>query len=170
MMFFFWIGTDGSTKLWENPATNNKISITYQGNHRYAPPYTLVDRNYNLLDDRDYSHTFCLQGLNSHVIFDLKTVKLKLISYTLQHRTANFGGALRRWQFEGSNDKSNWDILEKHTNDKSLKKEKGSMATWKISTNQFYCCFRIVITGTNSSRSPNLWISQVKLHGVVVTI
>jgi len=101
-------------------------------------------------------------------MFDLKTVKLNPTSYTLQHSTGYKWEVLRHWQFEGSNDKSNWEILVKHTDDQSLKEEKGSMATWTISTNQFYSCFRIVVTGKNSNgKYPNMWISQVKLHGVI---
>jgi len=166
---FYWIGTDGYTKPWQNPATNNKISITCQGDHYLAPPHILVDRYYQVMNDGDNSHSFCLKGNNCHVIFDLKIVKLNPTSYTLQHSTGWKFEVLRNWQLEGSNDKSHWDILVKHINDQSLKEEKGSMATWSISSNHFYSFFRIIVTGNNSyGFRPNMWISQFKLNGVIL--
>jgi len=91
------------------------------------------------------------------------------------------------WQFEGSLDKENWEILDRRvylTDDPSANsemetvrnalKKKGATSTWAIDSEKLkgtkngFRYFRIVQIGKNSSGSDNLSLSGIEIYGKVV--
>ncbi len=93
---------------------------------------------------------FTYNKQNGWICIDFKTIKIKPTKYTLRHDIAAWC-YLRNWQFEGSVDGSNWELLKKHTNDTTINAAK-QCHSWNIANcNKSYRMFRIYLTGKNSS-------------------
>jgi hypothetical protein len=92
------------------------------------------------------------------------------------------------WHLEGSNDKTNWTILDRRiyltqipSQDQALEeeqkhlKQKGATSTWGVDTDIYrevgydgFRFFRIIQVGKNSSGSDNLALSGFEIYGKVV--
>ncbi len=91
------------------------------------------------------------------------------------------------WQFEGSLDKENWDVLDRRvylTDDpvanaemetiRTALKKKGATSTWAIDSERIktvkggYRFFRILQIGKNSSGSDNLSLSGIEIYGKII--
>ncbi|KAK8898305.1 hypothetical protein M9Y10_000588 [Tritrichomonas musculus] len=87
---------------------------------------------------------------NVDICFDFKEKQIQPTNYSIQSININCCNAyLRNWVVEVSNDKVNWDIVDEHSNDSSLKGI-DKMATFNIKqTNLFYRYIRIRQTGNS---------------------
>lgn len=95
---------------------------------------------------------------------------------------------LLNWHFEGSNDKTNWVLLDRriylsenpqYNQDVEAEQQalcqKGATSTWGIDTSIYsesapagFRYFRVVQVGKNSSGSDNLTLSGLEVYGRVV--
>jgi hypothetical protein len=101
--------------------------------------------------------------------------------YCLRHGGNKGYNRLQSWDFEGSNDGSDYTVLRAHKNDDSLPKKGFSVATWEVEGgNQAYRYFRIRQTGLNSGYNdadieygdpggPNhhLYCAGIELYGML---
>jgi hypothetical protein len=90
------------------------------------------------------------------------------------------------WHFEGSNDKTNWVILDRRIylsggaedaaleEEQKLLRQKGAASTWGVDTDIYrevgfegFRFFRVIQVGKNSSGSDNLALSGIELYGKV---
>jgi hypothetical protein len=92
--------------------------------------------------------------------------------YCARHGHSNGYYRLQSWDFEGSNDGSNYTVLRSHKNDNSLPNKGFSVAAWKVEgANQAYRYFRIRQTGANSygifGPDHRLRCAGIELYGVL---
>jgi hypothetical protein len=110
----------------------------------------------------EHPHDGCTVNLtqneaNSWVSLDLgKGRSLVPNYYCARHGRDSGYFRLRSWNFEGSNDGSNYTVLRAHRNDNSLPDQAFSVAAWEVEgVNQAYRYFRIRMTGPNSNPHNN---------------
>lgn len=88
---------------------------------------------------------------NAYIRFDFKEKSIQLFSYTIKsYDCSNGNGALRSWVIEVSNDETNWQIVDQHSNDSTLNGSK-IVATFNIQnrSNNFYRFIQLRRTGPN---------------------
>jgi hypothetical protein len=94
--------------------------------------------------------------------------------YCARHGMSVGACRLQSWDFEGSNDGSNYTVLRSHRNDNSLPEQGFSMAAWKVEgVNQAYRYFRIRQTGVlnsfnNDGTNHCLFCAGIELYGMLL--
>jgi hypothetical protein len=115
----------------------------------------------------------CTQNVaNSSVSLDLgKGRSLVPNYYCARHGGDDGYFRLRSWDFEGSNDGSNYTVLRSHRNDDSLPDQGFSVAAWEVEgANQAYRYFRIRMTGVNSHYGDHcLCCAGIELYGMLLS-
>ena len=72
---------------------------------------------------------------------------------------------LKSWDFEGSNDGTNWSLIKTYTNDNTFTGG-GQSHTFTINEgNEYYQHFRIKITGPNSMGDHYMMCSGFEIYG-----
>jgi hypothetical protein len=134
--------------------------------HDSQPLHVFIGRepSRGVLDDELYG--WFIIRLNFH--------RLALTHYSLRHYISQRNHTLRSWRLEGSNDGVQWILLRDHIEDEALNGP-GSSATFSIAQStggkKFYSWFRIMITGTNSTKIyRNLCCSGVEMFGTLEMI
>lgn len=86
--------------------------------------------------------------------------------YTLRHGGNYKADALRNWDFQGSANGTDWEVLRSHRQDSSLQGP-FAIATWEIppSKRKIFNYFRVIQTGHNSSSHNFLVISNIEIYG-----
>ena len=162
----YYIGSNGRTKEWVNPAKHGLVSVT-SSDGRSLPYGKLEDIASRQSEPRN-CHT--KDRPNSWFAIDLG-VYIIPSAYTLRHSRGYGKSALRNWQLEMSKDGNAWEVLLAHQNDESLI-EPGSTCTWKIQApkdTQGWRHMRILQTGRNGTSKNYLSLSGFEIYGSVVT-
>ena len=83
-------------------------------------------------------------GFDSYFLVDFgESVRIKPTHYSLEHQDQTDDTFMRNWNFEGSNNGDNWDIIMEHNHDQTLQDEI-PVFTWKVEKcHDFYRYFRI---------------------------
>eukprot|EP01083_Nonionella_stella_P309779 1098337_1 len=92
-------------------------------------------------------------------------VMVKPTHYTLRHDNNN-DHFLRSWNFEGSNNGENWNILKQHDNDTSLNTAWGTH-TWSVECDESYKMFRIHMMAKNTNENWHLLCAGFEIYGVL---
>lgn len=165
----YYIGTNGKTTEWANPAQFGLIVVTSsEGKHL---PYGKLE---DILSRENISvncHTKDIKKAWFAIDLGLFIIPT---AYTLRHARGYGRSALRNWMFQMSKDGLNWISLLTHTDDKSLT-EPGSTCTWPIESSsedkQGFRHIRIQQNGKNSSGQTHyLSISGFEVYGKVVSV
>lgn len=162
----YYIGTNGLTKEWVNPAKHGLISVTSSDGRTL--PYGKVEDIVSRSSEPRNCHT--KDRPNSWFAIDLG-VSIIPTAYTLRHARGYGKSALRTWQLEMSKDGSTWEVLKTHQNDESLL-EPGSTCTWQLEARkgtEGWRHVRILQTGRNGTNKNYLSLSGFELYGSVVT-
>jgi hypothetical protein len=162
----YYIGTNGLTKEWVNPAKHGLVSVTSSDGRTL--PYGKVEDMVSRSSEPRNCHT--KDRPNSWVAIDLG-VSIIPSAYTLRHARGYGKSALRNWQLEMSKDGATWEVLKTHQNDESLL-EPGSTCTWQLEAPQDaqgWRHVRILQTGRNGTNKNYLSLSGFELYGSVVT-
>jgi len=124
----FWIGTNGETKKWENPAISGNIKIFTNIERRSIDSiFKLVDRRVN----GEASGSECSVGAGSWVSIDLGSITYVCPhSYKLKAPPCDLGD----YNFEGSVDGTEWKKL--HAN----KRIAYDMEKWKTGQDYIFLC------------------------------
>ena len=166
----YYIGTNGNTEDFENPHTTGKVlaamsslGSTVLGS---SNPSRLVEHPQDG-STRNYTENVA----NSSVSLDLGEGRCLVPNYYCARHGGNDGGfRLQSWDFEGSNDGSNYTVLRSHRNDDSLANQGFSVAAWEVEgANQAYRYFRIRQTGKNSSGTHLLLCAGIELYGMLLS-
>eukprot|EP01083_Nonionella_stella_P119376 356792_1 len=131
----------GQTK-WTNPGKQGLIRIK---SSRW------LDGNIEDVLSRTKAASWCSSSsfTNAWLSIDFRAKKkIKPSHYTLRNDCGGF--YLRKWNFEGSNNGTDWTVLREHDNDTSLNSAYDTH-TWAINVDQYYQMFRIFMTGEDSS-------------------
>lgn len=90
---------------------------------------------------------------------------MKPTHYTLRYGGSGGDSCIRNWQFEASTDGTNYVVLQKCDNDKSIDGGYAS-ATFKLdNVNKFYRFFRVKQTGKNKNGTDFLLNTGFELYG-----
>ena len=172
----YYLGTRGLTKNYENP---HKLKLIK------AFGSSLLSGNFSDFVGRKYTNLSTENEENSFFGIDLGPNRnLIPTSYSLRNRDSNTN-VLLCWNFQGSNDKINFEILDKRIfmsetdeklNDKTRKyrhllKKPKTTSTWGISKKfrekypNGFRYFLLKQIGKNSSKNYNLTISGFEIYG-----
>ena len=172
----YYLGTQGLTKRYENP---HKLKLVK------AFGSSLLSGNFSDFVGRNYVNLSTENEENSFFGVDLGPNRYLIpTSYSIKNRDSDTN-VLLCWNFQGSNDKINFEILDKrifmsetdeNLNDKTRKcrhmlKKPKTTSTWgisKIIREKYPNGFRYFLLkqiGKNSSRNYNMTISGFELYG-----
>ena len=172
----YYLGTQGLTKKYENP---HKLKLIK------AFGSSLLSGNFYDFVGRKFTNLSTENEENSFFGIDLGPERyLKPTSYSIKNRDSDTN-VLLCWNFQGSNDKINFEILDKRIfmsekdeklNDKTRKcrhmlKKPRTTSTWGISKSirekypNGFRYFLLKQIGKNSSKNYNLAISGFELYG-----
>ena len=172
----YYLGTQGLTKKYENP---HKLKLIK------AFGSSLLSGNFYDFVGRKFTNLSTENEENSFFGIDLGPERyLKPTSYSIKNRDSDTN-VLLCWNFQGSNDKINFEILDKRIfmsekdeklNDKTRKcrhmlKKPRTTSTWGISKSirekypNGFRYFLLKQLGKNSSKNYNLAISGFELYG-----
>eukprot|EP00927_Polykrikos_kofoidii_P034575 TRINITY_DN2930_c0_g1_i3.p1 TRINITY_DN2930_c0_g1~~TRINITY_DN2930_c0_g1_i3.p1 ORF type:complete len:1526 (-),score=225.95 TRINITY_DN2930_c0_g1_i3:256-4833(-) len=162
--FFYWLGTAcGTSESWSNPADGGyvEVEVSSKGGTKYLPS-ALVSH----VKDSFYTKNTA----NQWILVDCK-VRFSPNHYVIRNCfTAATTSCLRNWRFEGSNDKEEWTVLKKHSDDRSIVHRSTWLgAGWKIKKGDAagYRYFRIFQDGKNGDGKDHLGIGGLELYGSV---
>eukprot|EP01083_Nonionella_stella_P153532 493418_1 len=146
------IATRYGQTQWQNPAKQHLITIKSSPHCRWR--YGNIE---DVLSRTNVKGDCCSDDrLHGRINIDFGAQKkIKPSHYTLRHDGAN-GYCLRTWNFEASNDGTNWYVLRKHANDTNINSQYGTH-TWTIDVEEYYQMFRIQTTAQSSS-SGRFWL------------
>eukprot|EP01084_Bolivina_argentea_P105421 188770_1 len=154
------IGSNYGQKQFSNPHTQGLVTVKsskwYSGN---KPVEQILGR----VEEPFYCFSENIQNSWFSVDFGAN-VKIKPTHYTLRHSGKWSGHYLRMWNFEGSNNGNNWNILKRHSNDTSLNTAFGTQ-TWTVQCNESYQMFRIYMVGKNTRPDWFLMCSGFEIYG-----
>lgn len=159
---FWYLGTNGYTTEWQNPAEVGRVIAT-SSDLAERP----ASKPASALCGRELVRCVTVAKPNMWFVVDLREYKLTVTHYTLKHYNSWDTEALRNWRFEGSNDGIRWVTLSSHHNDEALNR-KGATHTWPIPNareNVAYSMFRLYQTGKNSNNHYYLACSGMELYG-----
>jgi E3 ubiquitin-protein ligase HECTD1 len=141
-----YLATNGNTSPAKNPHTTGEV-VAAMSSIDKGDPSLLVEQPH---DGSTTNRT--KNEPNQWVSVDLGEDRSLVPNYYCLRHGANSGYCrLQSWDFEGSNDGSNYTVLRAHKNDKSLAYQAFSVAAWKVEgANQAYRYFRIRQRGKNS--------------------
>jgi ankyrin repeat protein len=159
----FWLGTNGGTEDWQNPAEKGLVRCACSSKMGNSKPM-------DALCGRETVRCVTQNKPDQWVSIDLVNKYVVPTAYMLRHYISFDTEALRNWRLEATNDDTNWYILSTHVEDDKLK-TKGGTYTWELSQlaglQTPFRRFRISQTGQNSNRHHYLACSGIELFGKV---
>ncbi|KAJ6649764.1 E3 ubiquitin-protein ligase Ufd4 [Pseudolycoriella hygida] len=165
----YFIGTNGKTTEWVNPAQYGLVTVT-SSEGKQLPYGRLED-----ILSRDSTSVNCHTRDNKKAYFAIDLgVFILPTAYTLRHARGYGRSALRNWMLQVSKDANNWTTLLTHVDDKSLT-EPGSTCTWLLECPteeaQGYRHVRIQQNGRNASNQTHyLSLSGFEIYGRVISV
>ncbi|KAK8872153.1 hypothetical protein M9Y10_007915 [Tritrichomonas musculus] len=103
---------------------------------------------------------------NVYVCFDFKDKQVQLTSYSIQSLRRGWGNVhLRNWVVEASNDKSNWDKIDEHTDDSTLNGYDRKAIFDTKQTDMFYRYIQIRQTGISWNNNYYTYFPYLELFG-----
>lgn len=178
---FFFLGSLGKTRPWENPHLINQIKV-FASSVGAGRLEDLVGRSVTMLRTDDEP--------NSYFGVDLGPGRLFLPNaYTIRNRNST-SHVMLNWQFEASVDRSVWKVLDRRMHftkdpeidipmekEREALKQKGATSTWGVSQDMWrvkeggeepgFRYFRVVQVDKNSSGSFNLGLSGLEMYGLI---
>ncbi|KAJ4457829.1 putative E3 ubiquitin-protein ligase HECTD1 [Paratrimastix pyriformis] len=162
---FHYIGTQGHTQPWQNPAEAGWVTTT-----RSKEPE--IGNNSDPLG-RQPCNTWFGRTPNSWWQVDLGATRLFVTQrYTLRHNNlANHERyRLQSWRLEGSLDGASWRTLDEHTNEpNAIPARPDAMATFIVAPAQAFPAryLRVLTTGTNAGGDSQFPLSGFEMYGTL---
>jgi hypothetical protein len=156
-----WIASNGNQEEWKNPHNQQLIRVSSS---------SLERGNWADLCERDPHELWTKDVPASWFQIDLKHRLVVPTHFTLRHGMATKADFLRTWDFQGSRDGSNWELITRHKQDESLD-EGFASHSWRIGPmRSSFRIFRILQTAKNSSNHNFLVLSGFELYGELYEI
>eukprot|EP00347_Sterkiella_histriomuscorum_P004984 403358342 len=174
----YFLGSYGKKKMWQNPHLIGQVQ-SFASSVGAGTVDNFVGRI--ATNCRTQNEPFSYFGVDLG-----EGRQLVPTCYTIRNRNSTTH-VIMNWHLEGSNDKSNWIILDRRVylglndGDAQLEeeqkhlKQKGVATTWGVDTDIYreigfegFRFFRIIQVGKNSSGSDNLALSGFEVYGKVV--
>jgi hypothetical protein len=159
-----WIGTGEGTRAYANPhgKADGVVAAMSSIGDGIGDPVRFVQ---HVSDDVD---NYTGNTPHSWMSVDLGPGRrLAVDHYCLRHGNGLDDFMLRNWRLEGSNDKTAWDVLKAHTDDRALFAAGFSAAAWPVTppTADGFRYFRIVNFGKDSDGHNYLTCAGIELYG-----
>jgi hypothetical protein len=102
---------------------------------------------------------------------DLKEMCLIPSGYSVKTHETPWNGIRfgRSWRFEGSNDDSEWEVHDSHTDPDELM-ENDKEVSFAISATRPFRFLRLIVTGMNSSGNRYSYLQRLETFGVLTSI
>ncbi|KAJ4455790.1 putative E3 ubiquitin-protein ligase HECTD1 [Paratrimastix pyriformis] len=162
---FYYIGTQGRTQPWRNPAEAGWVTATRSSESSAGKASDLTGRQPcdSCTNDRP----------NSWWQVDLGVERLFTPTrYTLRHSNypGNVKWRLQSWRLEGSVDggDGSWRTLDEHTNEPNvIPAQVDAMATFAVAPERAFPArrFRVLMTGPSPSGHHHLMLSGLEMYG-----
>lgn len=149
----------------QNPKYDEKIiKITASSIYSDYQPQNVIEYENN------NSVFYSKEEKDSWIKFDFNKFKVNPSAYSL--RSNDWGGVghwhPQNWVIEGSNDDTQWTILDTHTNDHSIDdRSKSNTFIIQNKNNIFYRYLRLRQTGLNTINNNTLIISAIEYFGTI---
>eukprot|EP01124_Arcella_intermedia_P001915 TRINITY_DN11062_c0_g1_i4.p1 TRINITY_DN11062_c0_g1~~TRINITY_DN11062_c0_g1_i4.p1 ORF type:complete len:370 (+),score=103.93 TRINITY_DN11062_c0_g1_i4:3-1112(+) len=168
----YWLGTKEGKEPYSNPVDIGLVNVkAYQWCQGNLPISAGI--GWAQISGSAYTNLSNYSSLPSW--FEISFLKHKVTptyySYRGDENTNSY--TPRNWNFEGSNDGNNWEILRSHTNDTSLQKVAHCVGSWPLQNiSKSYQHFRINLTGPNAFNSSDyhLMIQGFEIYGTLQNI
>ncbi|KAJ4455805.1 putative E3 ubiquitin-protein ligase HECTD1 [Paratrimastix pyriformis] len=162
---FYYIGTQGRTQPWQNPAEAGWVTATRSSDWGSGKASDLTGRQ--------PCNSFTGNQLKSWWQVDLGAGRLFTPTrYTLRHsnRPDNVERRLQSWQLEGSVDgaEGSWRTLDEHTNEpNAIPARADAMTTFAVAPERAFPArrFRVLMTGPSPSGNHFLELSGLEMYG-----
>ena len=155
---FYHLGTRGGVQPWKNPCTAGLVTVTCSALDSVSHPCAaLVSRDMRSLSTKGKPESwFCI---------DLHSACFQLSHYTLK------SDHLQSWQLEASNEGGEWDVLDSHSRDDTLKHSNKSRHTWSVPqpASRWHRYFRIKQTEANRNGNHCLYLFPMELYGALLS-
>lgn len=162
---FYYLGTNGLHDTWVNPITSGVVSYqlhpTIFFNNDYAVFYS-VDRG--AASNATYIAEYNTDQRN-WLTYDFGSYALKPEYYTIMGRAGYNANFLKNWILEGSNDNSNWDVLDTRVND--TQQGQGIWGEYTATSVKPYRYLRIRSTGVDSSGNNLVGFGEIEFYGTL---
>ncbi|MEH1771702.1 hypothetical protein, partial [Nostoc sp.] len=152
---FYYLGTSGLTTTWSNPVAGSSLIVTAS---------TTEGGTVASLSDRIASEWYSNIAANNWVKYQITTGKLICNHYSIRSRSNNVDYYPRNWQLQGSNDGTNWAVLDEQVNNTDI----SSVSQWlslPVTPTTAYSYFRLLQNGIDSSGVGYLCLGEVELYG-----
>jgi len=159
---FYYIGTDGGSKPYENPISTGKVKVkmSTRGGSDF---YCIADRNPRSGTIENSYGDDAAPWVSLH----FKHYKIHLTAYVICQERDHL---LRTWNMLGSNDGVSWELIEARKNDMTLT-EANPQAVFhvspSVSESRYYSHLRLQCTGPSHKGSTDFDISQMEFYGLL---
>jgi len=155
----YWVGTKYGTTKWKNPSKRGLIKVD-------SSEWLKGSVDAMVAKEACHSYSDFSVGAWASIEF-VDGVTVKPTKYTLSHCTYFFGGYLRSWAFEGSEDGAQWTVIREHSNDGSLSGA-GQSHSWDTpNADGYFSRFRVRMTGKSLSGEWRLSAHALEIYGFV---
>lgn len=149
--------------LRKNSNIKDEISITNSSYGGGKDPFDLVK-----YEDKKCYYETSSNDSNSWICFEFKNHKIIPSSYIIRSYYTDGNWHLKSWNIEGSNDNTNWVILDKQQ-DNSLLNGGNNVHLFPISNNsQSFKYLRIHLTGQNWRNNYGLMMNSIEFYGKLI--
>ena len=129
-----FLGTHKGTQPWKNPHDTGQVACST----------TMGGQPRNLVGRSREEAGMCGHAVNKSVTCDLKTVKIKLSSYSFGNTNCHLPS---NWKLEGSADGNTFVVLHTATNNRAI--NMGTTANFVVTTEEFFQFFQLTCTGSS---------------------
>ncbi|KAJ4457802.1 hypothetical protein PAPYR_6617 [Paratrimastix pyriformis] len=162
---FYYIGTQGRTQPWQNPAEAGLVTVT-RSSESNGKASDAVGRQ---ACEQSYSQN----QPNSWYQVDLGASRLFTPTrYTIRHNSHPnlLGHRLQSWRLEGSLDGASWRTLDEHTNEpNAIPARVDAMATFAVAPAQAFPArhFRVLMTSPSPNGVNFLMLAGLEMYGTL---
>lgn len=122
----------------------------------------------NLFDQSRKTYLVTNNDENAFVMLDFKDKKINLTKYYLSVPSPNSGYRPKNWEIQGSNDKKEWEVLDKKQNCSSLSSDESYNTFTCQNVNQQYYRYIRIANIINKDNNHYLVLSEIELYGSVI--
>lgn len=160
----YWIGTGGGSKDYENPHGKSGGVVAKMSSETNGSPEKFVENANRNADN------YITAG-DPWMSVDLGEGRRLAADYYCLRTDSNGSYACRNWKLEASNDSTTWTTLSTHSDDRKLRTNGCSTASWPIEATAVngnsYRHFRVRVTGRCAEGSSYLMCSGIELYGLL---
>ncbi|KAJ4457814.1 putative E3 ubiquitin-protein ligase HECTD1 [Paratrimastix pyriformis] len=160
---FYYIGTQGRTQPWRNPAEAGWVTATWSSDNTGRPSDAFSRQPSECRTNSTNIPSWHMVDLGVGRLFTPTR-------YTLRHSN-NQGYVeyrLQSWRLEGSLDGASWRTLDEHTNEpNAIPARPDAMATFAVAPAQAFPArhFRVLMSGPSPNGGNILMLSGLEMYG-----